>query len=87
VALVRERTIPTERPPLVSEVSAILCGWRGCRVVSVADPYGRNLGFIDRSHYVSFHEAEYTPFQTHYCSEMWWHWESIPDLLFCSQEL
>jgi hypothetical protein len=26
VALVRERTIPTERPPLVSEVSANLCG-------------------------------------------------------------
>jgi hypothetical protein len=29
VAWVRERTIPTERPPLVSEVSANLCG---CRV-------------------------------------------------------
>jgi hypothetical protein len=26
VALVRERTIPTERPPLVGEVSANLCG-------------------------------------------------------------
>jgi hypothetical protein len=26
VALVRKRTIPTERPPLVGEVSAILCG-------------------------------------------------------------
>jgi hypothetical protein len=26
VALVRERTIPTERPPLVNEVSAIFCG-------------------------------------------------------------
>jgi hypothetical protein len=25
VALVRERTIPTERPPLVGEVSANLC--------------------------------------------------------------
>jgi hypothetical protein len=22
---------------------------RGCRVVSVTDPYGRNLGFLDRS--------------------------------------
>jgi hypothetical protein len=31
VALVRERTIPTERPPLVGEVSANLCG---CCVVS-----------------------------------------------------
>jgi hypothetical protein len=26
VALVRERTIPTERPPLVGEVSANVCG-------------------------------------------------------------
>jgi hypothetical protein len=26
VALVRERTIPTERPPLVDEVSAKFCG-------------------------------------------------------------
>jgi hypothetical protein len=28
VASVRERTIPTERPPLVSEVSANFCGKR-----------------------------------------------------------
>jgi hypothetical protein len=42
-------------------------------VVSVADPYGRILGFIDRSRYFSIklllsctHEAEWTPFQTHY---------------------
>jgi hypothetical protein len=26
VALVRERTVPTERPPLVGEVSANFCG-------------------------------------------------------------
>jgi hypothetical protein len=26
VAVVRKRTIPTERPPLVGEVSANLCG-------------------------------------------------------------
>jgi hypothetical protein len=26
VAVVRKRTIPTERPPLVDEVSANLCG-------------------------------------------------------------
>jgi hypothetical protein len=31
VALVRERTIPTERPPLVSEVSANVCGHRVSR--------------------------------------------------------
>jgi hypothetical protein len=29
VALVRERTIPTERPPIVGEVSASFCGYRG----------------------------------------------------------
>jgi hypothetical protein len=46
---------------------------RGCHVVSVTDPYGRILGFLDRSHYFSIkqllscaHEAEWTPFQTHY---------------------
>jgi hypothetical protein len=26
---------------------------RGCHVVSVMDPYGRILGFLDRSHYFS----------------------------------
>jgi hypothetical protein len=31
VALVRKRTMPTERPPLVSEVSANLCGYRVLR--------------------------------------------------------
>jgi hypothetical protein len=42
-------------------------------VVSVTDPYGRILGFVDRSHYFSIkellsysHEAEWTPFQTYY---------------------
>ena len=36
VALVRERTIPTERPPTVGEVSANFCGLRG-----VTGPHGR----------------------------------------------
>jgi hypothetical protein len=43
VALVRERTIPTERPPLVGEVSAKFCGYRvlrGQRDVSLW-PYSR----------------------------------------------
>jgi hypothetical protein len=31
VALVREQTIPTERPPLVGEVSANVCGYRVSR--------------------------------------------------------
>jgi hypothetical protein len=67
---VRERTIPTERPPLVGEVIANFCG---CHVVSVTDLYGRILGFLDRSRYFSIkqflsctHEAEWTSFQTHY---------------------
>jgi hypothetical protein len=44
VALVRERTIPTGRQPLVGEVSAV----RRYSVVSAMDPQGRNLGFLDR---------------------------------------
>jgi hypothetical protein len=42
-------------------------------VVSVTDLYARILGFLDRSRYFSIklllsctHEAEWTPFQTHY---------------------
>jgi hypothetical protein len=42
-------------------------------VVSVTDPYGGILGFLDRSRYFSIkqllsctHEVEWTPFQTHY---------------------
>jgi hypothetical protein len=45
-------------------------------MVSVMDPYGRILGFLDRSRYFFFqaapqcsHEAEWAPFQTHYFSE------------------
>jgi hypothetical protein len=52
-ALVRERTIPTERPPLVGEVSANFCGWRVRHVVIVTDLYGRIVGFLYRSHYFS----------------------------------
>jgi hypothetical protein len=54
VASVRKRTIPTERPPLVSEVSANFFADRGCHVVSVTNPYGRVLGFLDRSRYYFF---------------------------------
>jgi hypothetical protein len=52
VVWVRERTIPTERPLLVGEVIAKFAD-RGCHVVSVTDPYGRILGFLDRSRYFS----------------------------------
>jgi hypothetical protein len=45
-------------------------------VVSVTDPYSRILRFLNRSRYVFLHvalncthEAEWTPFQTHYFSE------------------
>jgi hypothetical protein len=36
--LVRERNIPTERPPLVDEIYCQLLWIEGCRVVSAADP-------------------------------------------------
>jgi hypothetical protein len=45
VALVRERTIPTERPPLVGEVSANCCRQRGVTWSVWQIPYGLNLGF------------------------------------------
>jgi hypothetical protein len=39
----------------------------------MTDSYGHILGFLDRSRYNFFqvapHEAEWTPFQTHYFSE------------------
>jgi hypothetical protein len=41
-------------------------------VVSVTGPSGRILDFLDRSRYFSLictHEAEWTPFKTHYFSE------------------
>jgi hypothetical protein len=45
VVLVRERTIPTERPPLVGDVYA------NFYVVGGTDPHCRILGFLDRSRY------------------------------------
>ena len=41
VALIRERTIPKEWPPPVSEVSANFLRIEGCHVVSATDPHGR----------------------------------------------
>jgi hypothetical protein len=46
VALVRKRTIPTERPPLVGEVMLTFEDIR-CREVSATDPTAANLGFLD----------------------------------------
>jgi hypothetical protein len=48
VALVRERTIPTERPPIVGEASTNLCGQRGVAWSVRRIPHGRNLGSLDR---------------------------------------
>jgi hypothetical protein len=36
--LVRKRTIPNGRPPLVDEIQCQLLWTGGCRVVSAADP-------------------------------------------------
>jgi hypothetical protein len=47
VALVRERTIPTERPPPVGEVSANFLRGEGCHVVSATVPTAVNLCFLD----------------------------------------
>jgi hypothetical protein len=49
---VRERTIPTEYRRL-SEKWLPTFADRGCHVVSVTDPYGRVLGFLDRNRYFS----------------------------------
>jgi hypothetical protein len=42
--------IPTERPPLVVELVPTFT-YRECHVVSVTNPYGRNLSFLDRGRY------------------------------------
>ena len=47
VALVRERTIPTERPPPVGEVSTNFCGYRGVTWSAQRVPTAVNLCFID----------------------------------------
>jgi hypothetical protein len=57
MALVRKRTIQTERPPLVDEVT--IFADRTCSVVSVTDSYGRILGFLDWSRYYFFQIASH----------------------------
>jgi hypothetical protein len=56
VALVREPTVPTERPTLVGEVSAKFAN-KGCLVVSAMDPHSCILCFLDRSRYFCFQVA------------------------------
>jgi hypothetical protein len=50
---VRERTIPTDRPPFVGEVIANFFADKECHVVSVTDPYGCILDFLESSRYFS----------------------------------
>jgi hypothetical protein len=57
VALIRERTIPIKRPPLVGEDSAKFGGWRGVTQSARRIPYGRNFGFLDWNRYFFFHVA------------------------------
>jgi hypothetical protein len=42
--------MPTERPPLVGEVSVNFAD-KGCHVVRATDHYGRILDFLDLSRY------------------------------------
>ena len=51
VALVRERTMPTEGPPPVGEVIANFCGYRGVTWSAQRIPTAVNLCFLDRSRY------------------------------------
>jgi hypothetical protein len=51
VALVRKRTIPTERPLLVGEISANFWGVEGVAWSEQRIPTAVNLGFLDRSLY------------------------------------
>jgi hypothetical protein len=48
--IVRKRTIPTERPPLVGKVSANFCGYWGVAWSVRRIPYGRDLDFLDGLH-------------------------------------
>jgi hypothetical protein len=52
VALVRELTIPTERPPLVGEVSANFLRIEGVAWSAQRIPTVVNLGFLDQNYLV-----------------------------------
>jgi hypothetical protein len=76
VALVRKRTIPTEQPPLVGEVSVNFCGKRVSHGQGNGSPQPyswisrlKPLLFLTSKLLSRTHEAEWTPFQTHYFSE------------------
>jgi hypothetical protein len=76
VAVVRKRSIPTERPQLVGEVSANLLPVEVVALSAQRIPTAVNFGFLGRSRYFFIqvllswpHEAEWTPFQTPCFSE------------------
>jgi hypothetical protein len=54
VALVRERTIPTERHAACLQSYCQLLRIQWCRGVCAEDPYGRNLDFLGWSRYFFF---------------------------------
>jgi hypothetical protein len=58
VALVLERTIPTERTPLVGEVSANFFADRGFHVVSVTDPHSHILDFLDQIEHLLYEKNQ-----------------------------
>jgi hypothetical protein len=61
VALVRERTIPTERSRLLAKLVPTFAD-RGSGMVSATDSHVVvNLGFLDRSRYFSFQIALHGP--------------------------
>jgi hypothetical protein len=57
VAWVRERTVPTKNDRRLTAKLMPTFANRKCYVVSLTDPYGHILGFLDRSRYFSFQVA------------------------------
>jgi hypothetical protein len=56
MAWAHEQTVPTKWPPLVGEVNANFID-SGCHAVSMMDPYGHILGFLDQNRYFFFQVA------------------------------
>jgi hypothetical protein len=94
VAWVRKRTIPTERPPLVGEVSANFCGRRvsrGQRDGSIR-PYSRiswpePLLFLPSSSSIVLTRLSGLSCRPTTSQKIWYRLESNPDLWICSQGL
>jgi hypothetical protein len=94
VVWVRERTIPTERPPLVGEVRANFLRIKGATWSAWRIPTAVISVFLTGTATFYFkwllscsHEAEWIPFQTHCFSESLVAPGIKPDLWICSQEL